>query len=115
MPDAGLPPDARLQQSHDFRAVFKSGRRYARPGLVVIAAPGGGRKARLGLALAKRRIPRAVDRNRIKRVIRESFRCRRAGLGAVDVVVLARDGTAGMSNRQLFGQLRSVWPRIAPG
>ena len=42
--------------------------------------------ARLGLIVGKRMLPRAVDRNRAKRVIRESFR-QAAGLPAMDIVV----------------------------
>lgn len=84
-----------------------------RPGLVLIATPGRYNRPRLGLAIAKKRLPRAVDRNRVKRVIRESFRRRQTELGATDVVVLARNGTAGMSNRRLSGQLYSAWAEIA--
>lgn len=113
MVHAPLPPAARIRRSDEFRTVFSRGKRYLRSGLVVIATPGACREARLGLAVAKRRVPRAVDRNRVKRIIRESFRHSRGRLGAVDVVVLARDGTAGMSNRQLSGQLHGIWAEIA--
>ena len=41
---------------------------------------------RLGLIVGKRMLPRAVDRNRAKRVIRESFR-QACGLPAMDMVV----------------------------
>lgn len=92
--------------------VFRSGRRYVRPGLVVIARRATQDSARLGLAIAKRRVPRAVDRNRVKRVIRESFRSCRGSLGRFDIVVLARSGTSSMSNQRLFNQLGSVWSEL---
>lgn len=113
MPPAPFPPESRLRQSDEFAAVFRNGRRHVRSGLVVIVAPGGHEQARLGLALAKRRIARAVDRNRVKRVIRESFRAVCGKLDTVDIVVLARSGTADMSNRRLFGQLHSIWQDVA--
>lgn len=78
----------------------------------MIVAPGTATHARLGLAVAKRHVPRAVDRNRVKRVVRESFRQRRDKLGAADIVVLARKHTAGMSNRSLSGQLRDIWLEV---
>lgn len=109
---ATFPADARLRQSAQFRAVFKNGRRHVRSGLVVIVAPGGAPRARLGLAVAKRHLPRAVDRNRVKRVIRESFRATRTGLAEVDVVVLARQHTITMSNRKLAGQLHAIWQDV---
>lgn len=113
MAPAAFPATARLRQSAEFRAVFAQGRKFVSRGLVVIAAPGSADQARLGLALAKRRIARSVDRNRVKRVLRESFRVNRHRLLQVDVVVLARSHTADMSNAALFTQLADIWPQIA--
>lgn len=112
MPQAAFPATARLRQSAEFRAVFAHGRKFVSPGFVVIAADGPADQARLGLALAKRRIARAVERNRVKRVLRESFRVHRDRLAAVDVVVLARSRTATMSNAALFEQLEALWPQL---
>lgn len=44
-------------------------------------------EARLGVVVGKKLLKRAVDRNRVKRIVREQFRCRRAGLPAYDLVV----------------------------
>lgn len=109
-----FPPEVRLRQSGDFRAVFADGQRYVRSGFVVIVAPSRYTKARLGLAIAKRRVPRAVDRNRIKRIVRDSFRRTQTSLNAVDIVVLARSRTVAMSNGKLRGQLRSIWLAAGP-
>lgn len=113
MSGAPFGPDARLRQASEFRAVFRRGRKFVRPGFVLIAASGPRSEARLGLALAKRRIAKSVDRNRVKRVIRESFRYARASLGAVDIVVLARSRTGGLPNAELFRQLEALWPEVA--
>lgn len=43
--------------------------------------------ARLGTAVSKKVRKRAVDRNRIKRIVRESFRLRAPTLPALDVVI----------------------------
>lgn len=112
MPRAAFPATARLRQSAEFRAVFANGRKFVSPGFVVIAAEGSAGQARLGLALAKRRIARAVERNRVKRVLRESFRLHRADLAPIDVVVLARSRTSTMSNAALFDQLEALWPQL---
>ena len=45
--------------------------------------------ARLGLAVARKHLPRAVARNRVKRVAREAFRVIAAELGDCDVVLLS--------------------------
>jgi ribonuclease P protein component len=56
--------------------------------------------------------PRAVDRNRAKRLVRETFRKLRHGLGGVDVVVELRrcpaqgfDTAAGAEISRLFEEL----------
>jgi ribonuclease P protein component len=110
---ACFPAPARLHQGHEFKRVFARGQKFVSAGLVVIAADSATPHARLGLALAKRHLRRAVERNRVKRVVRESFRRVRGSLGAVDIVVLARHRTAMMSNAELFAQLRGLWPQIA--
>ncbi len=43
--------------------------------------------ARLGLVVGKKQLKRAVDRNRVKRIVRELFRLRREALPACDLVV----------------------------
>lgn len=69
-----------------------------------------GHQARLGLAIAKKQLPRAVDRNRIKRVVRESFRLLQ--MQEHDFVVLARRDTVTATNAQLFLSLKHHWDRL---
>lgn len=54
----------------------------------------------------------AVKRNRIKRLVRETFRRRRAGLPALDIVVMARPGAAGADNRAITESLERHFDRI---
>ena len=57
----------------------------------VLARPTGRPAARLGLTVARRAAKRAVDRNKLKRLARESFR-HQSSLPPWDFVVLARAG-----------------------
>lgn len=109
---ATFPRKARLLQPSQYRHVFARGDKYVSGGFVVIVAASDNDHARLGMALAKRRIHRAVDRSRVKRVIRESFRHRLNLLPAIDIVVLARSKTAGMNNARLSTELAGIWQRI---
>jgi ribonuclease P protein component len=70
----------------------------------VLARPNGGVQARLGLTVSRRAAKRAVDRNRIKRIARESFR-HQAALPPWDFVVLARPGADRAERRQLRASL----------
>ena len=61
---------------------------------MVRAKPNGMTHARLGMIAARKAIPRAVDRNRCKRLVREVFRGTQPMLAALDVVVLCRSAVA---------------------
>ena len=68
--------------------------------------------ARLGLAISKRVSKRAVERNRIKRLLRESFRRVRHQLPPIDVMVMAREHAAGLPGPQLLAEIDSLWKKL---
>ncbi len=70
--------------------------------------------ARLGLAISKKSCRQAAARNRIKRIVRESFRQHQAELAGLDVVVMNQVAASTGDNRQLFASLAKHWQRIAP-
>ena len=74
--------------------------------------PNGLNGARLGLAIAKKCARRAVDRNRLKRLVRESFRAHVQSLPGVDIVVLCARGAPALSNQRLFELLERAWAII---
>ncbi|MCH9671849.1 MAG: ribonuclease P protein component [Gammaproteobacteria bacterium] len=82
----------RLTNSVDYGRVFKEATRSADDSVVVLARRNGGGPARLGLAIGKKAVRRAVDRNRIKRIARETFRHQQQLLVGLDIVILARHG-----------------------
>lgn len=79
--------DARLTCKADFDRVFSDNQRARTDTLLVMARPNTAGYARLGMVIPKRLLARAVDRNRVKRCVRESFRLVRAELPACDFVV----------------------------
>jgi len=112
-PGSGFPRSARLTRSREYRQVFRGAERVADRYFTVLAVPVGGSRARLGLAISRRVAARAVDRNRLKRLVRESFRQRRQGLPAVDIVVLARSAARHAGNAELAASLDRLWRRMA--
>ncbi|OBS09572.1 ribonuclease P protein component [Acidihalobacter prosperus] len=69
-------------------------------------------RARLGLAISRKCAKQAVVRQRIKRVIRESFRQRRLAFPAVDIVVMCRPDAARLDKRRLREALERQWQSI---
>ena len=114
MPAAGLPRDARVRRAGDFAALRQASGRFGGRCFSVRWRPNGLDHARLGLAISKRVSKRAVERNRIKRLVRESFRRVRPGLPPVDLVVMAREVAAGVPGTELLVELDALWRRLPP-
>ncbi|MGB0711923.1 MAG: ribonuclease P protein component [Gammaproteobacteria bacterium] len=111
--DFDFPRAVRLLDAESFQAAFRSGKRFPNADLIVIARPNGLAFARLGFAVGRKAVPRAVARNRIKRVTRESFRHHHDALPGVDIVLLARRGLDQRSNASLFTLLSEHWRKLA--
>lgn len=79
--------DARLVDKADFDRVFAENQRARTDYVMVMARPNQVGYPRLGMIVAKRLLARAVDRNRVKRCTRESFRQVLQDLPACDFVV----------------------------
>jgi ribonuclease P protein component len=67
---------------------------------------------RLGLVVSKKNVKLAVQRNRFKRLVRESVRLRQHQLPTLDIVVLARRGVHDLDNDTLHRQLHGMWKRL---
>ena len=78
----------------------------------MIARPNGLGHARLGLAVGVRSAGNAVNRNRVKRVVREAFRYIHQELPAVDLVVNARPAAGKATNAEMTASVTTLWNRI---
>jgi len=97
----------------DFQRVFKHGRKNRGALFTLIYCKNGGKGARLGLAIAKRHVPLAVERNRVRRIIRESFRQHQLALSGHDFVVIAQNTLLELSNARLQEDLNQQWKTLA--
>lgn len=119
---ASFPREARLLKPDEFERVFKENERARTDSLLVMARPNTLGHARLGMIVAKRLLPRAVDRNRIKRRVRETFRLQRQDLPACDFVIrVVAKPVAGKEVRDLARTLSRAgqramlkWPPALP-
>lgn len=109
---ARFQPSSRLAEAAQFKRVFANPVRVGAGGLLVLARASEHPGARLGLAISKRCCPRAVDRNRLKRIARESFRAQLFRLPQVDVVVLCTPQVGKLSNHSLFAGLDRAWKTV---
>lgn len=99
----------RLSRSADFDRVFRQGRSYAAPELVLYVFPRGeGGEPRLGLSVS-RKVGGAVERNRVKRILREAFAREGERLPpGTDAVIVARQGARGLAQGEGLAGVRHV-------
>ena len=115
--NTSFPRTARLTQRADFDHVFQAPERKSSDRCFTVL----GRcrlqdgAARLGLVIAKRQIRRAHERNRIKRLVRESFRQLPAReRAALDIIVIARHAAEEHDNAAIACALARHWQRLFP-
>jgi ribonuclease P protein component len=92
--------------------VYREARRSADGSFAVFMRRNDGPVPRLGLSIAARVIGNAVRRNRVKRVVRESFRLHQHELPSVDIVVNARSGARDADNAALVRSLEKHWRAV---
>jgi ribonuclease P protein component len=111
-PSCRFPRSVRLLNRVEYQQVFADPVRSSDDLFTVLACRNSRETARLGLAIAKKTIARAVQRNRIKRLVRESFRANQAQLLGIDAVVLAKKGLQDRSNNEIQRSLSKHWDRL---
>ena len=109
MADSSFSKTSRLLTAADFKAVFtkvqlKVSCRY----FLMLAIKNNSSKPRLGLVIAKKNVPKAVHRNRIKRLMRESFRLNPGLVERLDLVVLARKDADKLDNSLIRAKLEKL-------
>ena len=108
----GFNKTHRLLKKQDYDGVFNHAIRLTNTEFTVLFCHNEFKHARLGLVISKKIIHKAHDRNRIKRILRESFRLH-PHLPPVDVVVLARPAVNKALPHQISANLGKLWHTLS--
>ncbi len=114
MPLYSFGTELRLRCAADFKGVFDGALlKVHQPHFLFLATVEKKPNSRLGLVVAKKKVRRAHERNRIKRLARESFRLHQAQFNAdIDIVVMPKLGIDAITNQELHQQLDFAWQKL---
>ena len=108
-----FPATRRLRRKWEFDQLYGRGIRLGNSFFGITFKPNDLDGPRLGLAVASKPFGGSVGRNRLRRLVRESFRLRQHGLPAVDIVVSARPAARTAETPQLRASLESLWDKVS--
>ncbi|MEM0515716.1 ribonuclease P protein component [Pseudoalteromonas sp. YIC-827] len=112
MEDFRFGRELRLLTPSHYSRIFNEPARAATSLFTLLAKPNSLDHARLGLTVAKKNVKQANQRNRIKRIARESFRLHQHKLENIDIVLMVKRGIDELSNEEIRKDLDKLWRKI---
>lgn len=100
----------KIRRSWQFEKVYKEGNKYFDDLFVLYALPNNTEEVRIGLTVS-RKIGKSVQRNRIKRLIRESIRLTEDISPGNDIVIIARKASTELKCQQVKNSLNQLLRR----
>ena len=110
--EESFPRQKRLTRAIEYKQVFQNNFRQADGSITILVGKLPGFAPRLGFAIAKKQIPKAVQRNRLKRIFRESFRRNQFRLPARDMVIMVRRPILNIDKASLNASLEKHWNSV---
>ena len=105
----------RLRGAGAFASVFKTGVRHDARFLQLIAAPAAQDPGRVGYVIGRKAMPRAVDRNRLRRRLREDVRAARPAVERFDIILRVRDRVRRDDIAAAVAEARVLLARLTEG
>lgn len=112
-PSYRFPKRLKLRSAFEYRQSFQGPVKLVTGNIKVFAKPNELDYPRLGLAVSRKKTGSAVVRNRIKRIIRESFRLQQHELKSIDMVFIVLRKMDEVDNKKLQTWLNTLWQRLS--
>lgn len=113
MADYRFTREQRLLNASDFQRVFDNTKHKASTReLLILGAANDLGHSRIGFIIAKKNIRTAVQRNRIKRIIRNFFRLHCSEFDTADLIIMARRGLDQRSNSEILRMISDLWRKL---
>jgi ribonuclease P protein component len=103
----------RILKRSEFQELTGSGRKLENDCLIAFIKPGRLNRPRLGITVT-RKVGKAAQRNRVKRLIREYFRLNRQHLNQNwDINIIAKKKAVDLSSEKVFAFLQDLFEKIS--
>ena len=106
----------RLQNASQYARVFDQAIKSSSEFFTILSRENAVGQPRLGIVVAKRHAKRAIDRNTIKRIIRESFRQTKSSLPTQDYIVILKRPIKSIKKTKfkqtLKLQVETLWEQV---
>ena len=103
----------RFSVQGSFGTILRGSRKLRGRFAILHVAPGQPGNSRLGIALTRRLVPDAVDRNRVKRLVRDTFRRHVVKHAGLDCVVSLRERFDPAQAEPLFAEIGTLFDQLA--
>jgi ribonuclease P protein component len=108
-----LKKEDRILKRLEFLELTRSGRKFKNDCFIAFIKPGRLNRPRLGITVT-RKVGKAAQRNRIKRLVREFFRLNRQQLNHNwDINIVAKQKAADLSSEKVFAFLQDLFEKIS--
>lgn len=108
-----FPAKFRIKKRGEFLFLQRNGKRVASPCFFIYLRPSDKDCSRLGITVSKKVHKSAVERNRLKRQVREIFRLHRnTFLKNFDMVVVVKKECLGRSFQDMTQEFQKAWKRL---
>ena len=99
----------RLHSARQYQRVFKQANKSSSESLIMLFRKNNVGFPRIGIVAAKRKLKRAVDRNTVKRVIRDSFRLNKSKLPSYDFIIILKKPIQTIRSDKLRKEITAFW------
>lgn len=107
-----FPSELRLKNKQQFKKIFHDAKRLTGNYFTVFLKANALNHPRLAIIITKRSVRNAVDRNRLRRIIKESFRLHQYVVSGYDVLIIASKDINQLTNKELTQCLAKQWQRL---
>jgi ribonuclease P protein component len=111
--DLTFKKSSRLLNKKAYSFVFHKAQRTKVKYITMLHRINASTQPRLGIIIPKKQVKRAVHRNQIKRVVRESFRMNQHTMCGIDIVFLGYKGIELLSRAELRQHVDALWERMS--